>query len=468
LKTAFEAMPFEDWMLYLHPDQKALVAKQFTGPARLRGVSGSGKTVVAIHRARAAARRNLANLTHHRVLFITYNRSLAELVRKLLKSLCATQELALIEVSTHGRWCQDYLRFRTGKDMSWKDEVRDRIWTKVIAKHLPRLHQLGFCLKISSKEEIATRDEDIQFLSDEIEFIYGKFVHAESGQYLTVERAGRGRPLGPNQRALVLAIYNELVQDLVAAKHFDASEMPRLAFQLLASGQGEAPQKNYSDIIVDEVQDLSDMELRVLHAIEQLSAQLFLVGDGAQQIFRRGQSLRRIGINVAGRSFIIRKNYRNTAEITAAATKLRAAEGIGRFDEDAAASQIAAIPSTTSGDRPTLLICINPEQERKLILREIKYLINRLKIEPNHICCLARSAYQRNSLLSVLNAGGISARDYRAEDSSDALPSVLCQPFITQRDLSFARFSFLDSTKAIFDQKNPKKSSAKLFCCMSP
>jgi hypothetical protein len=168
-KEAFEAMPFEDWMLYLHPDQKAHVAKTFTGPARLRGVSGSGKTVVAIHRARAAARRNLANLAHHKILFVTYNKSLAELVRRLLKRLCTTQEFALIEVSTHGRWCQDYLRFRTGKDMAWKDEVRDRIWTKVIAKHLPRLHQLGFCLKISSKEEISTRDKDIQFLSDEIE-----------------------------------------------------------------------------------------------------------------------------------------------------------------------------------------------------------------------------------------------------------------------------------------------------------
>ena len=45
-KRAFEELPFEDWMLYLHPDQKALVAKSFSGPARLRGVSGSGKTVV--------------------------------------------------------------------------------------------------------------------------------------------------------------------------------------------------------------------------------------------------------------------------------------------------------------------------------------------------------------------------------------------------------------------------------------
>jgi superfamily I DNA/RNA helicase len=309
--------------------------------------------------------------------------------------------------------------------MSWRDEVRDRIWTNVVAKHLPRLHQLGFCLKISSKEEISTRDEDIQFVSDEIEFIYGKFLHSESSQYLAVERVGRGRPLGPHQRALILAIYNDLCRDLAAAKHFDASEMPRLAFQLLASGRGESPLENYSDIIVDEVQDLSDMELRVLLAIEQISGQLFLVGDGAQQIFRRGQSLRRIGINVSGRSFILRKNYRNTAEITAAATKLRVAEGIGRFDEDAAAAQLVAIPSATSGDRPALLICSSPELERKLVLREITYLINKLKIEPNHICCLARSAHQRTSLLSVLKAGGISARDYRAEDSSDASPSVL-------------------------------------------
>jgi len=82
-KRAFEDLPFEDWMLYLHPDQKALVHKRFNGPARLRGVSGSGKTVVAIHRVREAARNLVSAGSRDSVLFLTYNRSLCELVKFL-------------------------------------------------------------------------------------------------------------------------------------------------------------------------------------------------------------------------------------------------------------------------------------------------------------------------------------------------------------------------------------------------
>ena len=104
------------------------------------------------------------------------------------------------------------------------------------------------------------------FLSDEIDFIYGKFLHSESPNYTAVERRGRGRPLGPVQRSLVLSIYNELVDGLAKVKHFDAREMPRAAAVMLL--KGEAPEYNYTDILVDEVQDLSDIELRVLHAIE--------------------------------------------------------------------------------------------------------------------------------------------------------------------------------------------------------
>ena len=47
---------FTDWMLYLHPEQKDLVDLQTDGPVRILGVSGSGKTSVLIHRAKAMAK----------------------------------------------------------------------------------------------------------------------------------------------------------------------------------------------------------------------------------------------------------------------------------------------------------------------------------------------------------------------------------------------------------------------------
>ena len=49
----------EEWMVYLHPSQRAIVRADFNGPARVRGGPGTGKTVVALHRARRLARERL-------------------------------------------------------------------------------------------------------------------------------------------------------------------------------------------------------------------------------------------------------------------------------------------------------------------------------------------------------------------------------------------------------------------------
>jgi superfamily I DNA and RNA helicase len=83
---------WEDWMLFLHPKQKELVKKEFNGPARLRGVSGSGKTIVMIHRARYLARKY-----QHPVLVITLTHSTRILLDQLLRKLCGP-EIGLIKI----------------------------------------------------------------------------------------------------------------------------------------------------------------------------------------------------------------------------------------------------------------------------------------------------------------------------------------------------------------------------------
>lgn len=420
-KRAFEELPFEDWMLYLHPDQKSLVHKKFNGPARLRGVSGSGKTVVAIHRVREAARQLVASGSRDYVLFLTYNRSLCELVERLLRKLCTAAQFDRVQVSTVGKWCQDYIRFRTDAPVSWKDDLVHAAWIRVLQQFLPQLHQAKFCMRVAGAESLSMKDKDVQFLSDEIDFIFGKFLHRDSEAYLTVERLGRGRRLGPNQRSLVLSIYTSFVEELNKIKQRDSRELARIACALLE--QGEPPKTNYGAVVVDEVQDLSDIELRIVSALGERSGNLFLVGDGAQQIYRRGQSLKSIGINVSGRSFILKKNYRNTAEIVSAAMSLMRAEGIGRFDEDPEASQEGAIPSAISGERPAVLICPTLERELQLVTREVRYLINRLGIAPSHICCISRSAFIRKEILRQLADAKVKALDYRADGvgSDDAV-----------------------------------------------
>ena len=420
-KRAFEQLPFEDWMLYLHPDQKALVRRSFTAPARLRGVSGSGKTVIAIHRAREAARHILTSGTNARVLILTYNRSLCELMERLLRKLCTASEFDKIEVWTVGKWCQDFIRFRTGAPVGWQDSVIEATWLSVLKRFLPQLHRANFCMDVVSIDRLTPRNKDIQFLAEEIDFIYGKFLHPESNGYMGVERHGRGRRLGPNQRTLVLDIYKTFVQELAKAKMRDSRELARVACSLLE--KGEIQEHNYSAVIVDEVQDLSDIELRIIKSLGEQGGSLFLVGDGAQQIYKRGQSLKGIGIDISGRSFIIRKNYRNTAEIMKAAMALKRSEGIGRFDEDPVASQEEAVLSAVSGERPAILVCKSQEQERQLVVREVRYLIKRLGFAPSEICCMSRSAPARKSLVAALGDAGIKALDYRADGvgSDDAV-----------------------------------------------
>lgn len=98
----------QQWQLFLHPDQRALVERSFSGPARLRGISGSGKTVVALHRARRLARTALQK--NERVLFTTFDKGLAAAASRLLDELTG-EERSAIEVTHLHRWCLDYLAF---------------------------------------------------------------------------------------------------------------------------------------------------------------------------------------------------------------------------------------------------------------------------------------------------------------------------------------------------------------------
>jgi superfamily I DNA/RNA helicase len=412
-KRAFEELPFEDWMLYLHPDQRTLVHKEFNGPARLRGVSGSGKTVVAIHRARVVAQKLLQDNSQDRVLFLTFNRSLRDLVERLLRRLCTEKEYDRIEVATIGKWALQYIKFRTGATLAWSDQQVDKAWMRTLGAFLPRLHQVNLCLNISSPSSLSSRDDDVQFVTDEINFIYGKFLHKDSKSYLTAERLGRGRRIGANQRALFLDIYNAFVEEIIRIKQYDARELARIACAY-AEG-GESPRESYAAILVDEVQDLTDIELRIVKALGEAAGSLFLVGDGAQQIYRRGQSLKSIGINLAGRGSILRKNYRNTSEIIKAATALRNAQGIGRFDEEPITSQIDAIPSAVSGDTPVVMVCPNPQRELELVVKEILYLTNKLNFLPSQICCMSRVPYIRDHILESLAVSGVKAVHYRAD-----------------------------------------------------
>ena len=81
------AFPWEKWTVFLHPEQRALVERDYHGPARVAGSAGTGKTIVALHRAVFLARENAES----RVLLATFSDTLANALRAKLRRLISNE-----------------------------------------------------------------------------------------------------------------------------------------------------------------------------------------------------------------------------------------------------------------------------------------------------------------------------------------------------------------------------------------
>lgn len=312
LERVIDRGTLEQWQLFLHPDQRALVERTFSGPARLRGISGSGKTVVALHRARRLAMR--AHARGERVLFTTFDKGLSAAAAKLLDAPCGA-ERAAIEVTHLHRWCLDYVSFRGLPRPRYSPEV---------SREVRRETQESLSAK--SQEALASLPRD--YLWQEVEFLMGRFLHEEIEDYLTTDRSGRGRALTSEQRRAVLALYVTYHKRLFDRGFVEPAEFVRMAYR--QSRRGDQTEATYSAVIVDEVQDLSEIGIKLLHSLVADSPDgLLLVGDATQRIFTRGYSLRGLGVDIAGRGIVLRKNYRNTRQILESAFPLVAGEWDG-------------------------------------------------------------------------------------------------------------------------------------------
>jgi superfamily I DNA/RNA helicase len=205
----------EQWQLFLHPDQKSLVQRSFSGPARLRGISGSGKTVVALHRARRLAKEVMEK--GEKILFTTFDKGLAAAASGLLDSLCGS-ERAAIEVTHLHRWCLDYLSFRGVANPKYSPEESRRLRREASTK-------------ISTSLQNSLRSVSQDYLWNEVEFLMGRFLHDEAEAYLTTDRSGRGRALSTEQRRAILDIYLWYHQALLKRGFVEPAEFVRMAYR---------------------------------------------------------------------------------------------------------------------------------------------------------------------------------------------------------------------------------------------
>lgn len=376
------AEPLEKWRIFLHPTQRKIVNRDYSGPARVLGGAGTGKTVVAMHRAkRLASDLPLGK----RVLFTTYTRNLADDIRENLRKIASMDQMKKIEVINLDAWVASFLRDHGYEyNISYGDEL-DKIWDDAIA-------QGGGSLDYTKNFYI---DEWIKVVQAQEAYTKEKYVKAS--------RIGRGLRLDRIKRMKVWAVFEEYMC-LCDEKKLRDSEFAMYECRIILEKQFSSGR--YESVIVDEGQDLSPSAFRLIRALagEAHKNDIFIVGDAHQRIYRNKAILSKCGINVRGRARKLRINYRTTEEIRKYAFGLL--KGVSFDDMDEEYDDGDNCQSLTHGEKPVIQKFNTPEDEMEFIVKEIKDL-EAAGVPRKDICLVARTHKLINGYKDGLRNSGI-------------------------------------------------------------
>lgn len=380
IETIPEDTDWSDWMLFLHSDQKEFAIREFHGPTRLRGVSGSGKTCVMVHRARMLAKKY-----KQPILLVTLTESMRKLLELLKSSLCGS-EGAYIKTSTMNALAEQAIEEIGNRGLRAFTRANDFQKQSILKDAINAIRNSD-----SFRDSPLSRiPENLfgSFVEEEFAFIRMRLLPQSYETYLEIKRTGRGLALAESARALILnglKVYEQAMEKIHIKDH---EGVVQYALQLLeASRSGTRNTFVFRSVLVDEVQDLSQLEMRILatipdatgKSVANLTDGLFLVGDGAQTIYKRGFALRHCGISVATRSFVLKKNYRNTKEILQAAYSLISSYEFADVDEDNIQPPTSPDLSSRHGEKPYVVKCATPEEEADFVVQTVLEIISAQK-----------------------------------------------------------------------------------------
>ena len=291
--------PWEKWAVFLHPAQRQIVEKDYAGPFRVAGAAGTGKTIVAIHRAVFLARTNL----DARILLTTFSDTLADVLRTKLRRLIYNEPRLAerLEVDAIDSVGERLFRAQIGTPkIVTREMVRDLLTTAAGESETPH--------KFSPR-----------FLLSEWENVVDAWQLDQWEGYRDLKRLGRKTRLPVEQRSTLWAIFER-----VKAELRDRGLLTRAdTFSSLAETLKDRRNPPYDFVIVDEAQDISVAQLRFLAALgAHRPNSLFFAGDLGQRIFQTPFSWKALGVDVRGRSQTLKLNYRTSHQIRSQADRL--------------------------------------------------------------------------------------------------------------------------------------------------
>jgi len=371
--------PWDKWTIFLHPEQRHLVERDYSGPARVSGSAGTGKNIGGLHRAAYLARSN----PEARVLLTTFSGSLANALRTKLRRLVSSEPRLAERIDV---MALDAMGIRLHEAQAGPVRLvsRDDLKARMTAA-AALLSDLRF---------------GIPFLLNEWDQVVDAWQIATWEDYRDVKRLGRKTRLSDAQRQSLWAVFDAVRAGLMA----DGLKTMAGVFAGLAGIFADRPHPPFEHIVVDEAQDISVAQLRFLAAVgRDRPNALFFAGDLGQRIFQTPFSWKCLGVDVRGRARTLFVNYRTSHQIRSRADRLlddRLA------DVDGLVEVRKGTVSVFNGPQPQVLGAGSEADEIQVVAAWLTGLAGQ-GVEPHEIGVIVRSEVELQRAGKALSAAGI-------------------------------------------------------------
>jgi superfamily I DNA/RNA helicase len=362
--------PWEKWTVFLHPEQRQWVERDYSGPARVSGSAGTGKTIVALHRAAYLARQH----PDARVLLTTFSDPLANALQSKLNRLLTHEPRLAERIDVYSLEAIGLRLHKTqvgAEKLASRDDIRQLVGdaAKAVTGHKFSRH----------------------FLLTEWEHVVDAWQLDRWEAYRDVVRLGRKTRLPEAQRAVLWAIFEHVQSGLRQKGLVTASGL----FTTLAAALRARGNPIFDFAVVDEAQDIGVAHLRFLVALaggegEVRPNALFFAGDLGQRIFQQPFSWKSLGVDVRGRSRTLRVNYRTSHQIRSQADRLL---GPAVTDVDGNTEDRSDTVSVFNGPAPSIQVLNDAKDECGVVGRWLAEC-ERAGILPHEIGVFVRSDAQ--------------------------------------------------------------------------
>ena len=377
LQVALE-YPWEKWTIFLHPAQVGLVERSYNGPARVAGSAGTGKTVVALHRAAYLAKSN----PEARILLTTFSDALANLLKTKLHRLMHK------ELEPDGRLeidSLDAVGLNLYKAIFGTPSLAKRETIRRLLKEAGTLEGTKFSLT---------------FLAAEWERVIDAWQLGSWEDYRDIARIGRYRRLTGSQRQALWPVFERVRSGLGERGLVTMAEV----FGRLTCGLNQDKQLIFDHVVVDEAQDVSVAQLRFLAALAGGRPNgLFFAGDLGQRIFQQPFSWRELGVDVRGRSQTLRINYRTSHQIRMQADCLLDPE---LSDVDGNLEDRKGTVSVFNGPRPSIHAFDSEDMECAQVSEWLSARVSE-DLSPSELCVFVRSEDQLGRVVEAIKGTGM-------------------------------------------------------------